>query len=307
MIPALAFLYHIGGESTVDKNFDGIPLSNSVKLHDEIGNLQENPLSISKSLFENADGYFKASKIIMRYDHFLAPVIFTNMAFSCELFLKSILFQFKEDNKRIKEHRLYELYKLIPPEQQNEIRMCYEEFPETKTDFKFLFEEVSETFVFARYIHERKGSCLAYELFYLVFAVRDSAKKLYNIQISEQNRLELEKFEKRKSGNMEPSLKFWIYYNENCNCDVEEAAKMLADNLCTSLRSDFDYYALYDIDEKFYGGPFIMLNFTRLGYIYNDEYGNVMMTSLKVLKRFGISYKGLRTNGYQINLQKEIQ
>ena len=165
----------------MDKNFDGIPFSNSVKLHDEIGNLQEDPISISKSLFENADGYFKASKIIMRYDHFLAPVIFTNMAFSCELFLKSILFQFKEDNKRIKEHRLYELYKLIPSEQQDEIRMCYEKFPETKTDFDLLIKEVSETFVFARYMHERKGACLSSELFYLVLAVRDSAKKLYNM------------------------------------------------------------------------------------------------------------------------------
>ena len=229
----------------MDKNFDGIPFSNSVKLHDEIGNLQEDPISISKSLFENADGYFKASKIIMRYDNSLVPVVFTNMAFSCELFLKSILFHFKEDNKRIIEHKLYELYKLIPPAQQEEIRMCYEQFPETKTDFQLLFEEVSETFVFARYIHERKGSVLSFELFYLVYAVRECAKKLYNIRISEENKLELEKFEKRKAGNMEPSLKFWIYYNENCNCDVEKATKMLVDNLCTSLRSDFDYYALY--------------------------------------------------------------
>lgn len=290
----------------MEKNFDGIPFSNSVKLHDEIGNLQEDPISISKSLFENADGYFKASSIIMRYDNSLVPVVFTNMAFSCELFLKSILFHFKEDNKRIIEHKLYELYKLIPPAQQEEIRMCYEQFPETKTDFQLLFEEVSETFVFARYIHERKGSVLSFELFYLVYAVRECAKKLYYIRISEENRLELEKFEKRKAGNMEPSLKFWIYYSENCSCNIENVAKELVDNLCDSLKNDFDNYSFGEKGEDWVGDLAIILKFTRIGYIYNDEYNNILTTTLKVFKRFGLSYKSIRTNGHHINLQKEI-
>ena len=228
----------------------------------------------------------------MRSDISMDPVVFTNMAFSCELFLKSILFQFKEDNKRIKEHRLYELYKLIPFEQQDEIRTCYEKFPETKTEFDLLLEEVSETFVFVRYIHERKGYCLSSELFYLVVAVRDCAKKLYNIQISEENRLELEKFVKNKSGNIDPSLTFWIYYSDNCSCDVEKAVKILVDNLCDSLKSDFGYYVLGEKGEDWVGKLAIILNFTRIGYIYNSEYHNIMMTSLKVFESYGISYEG---------------
>lgn len=292
----------------MEKSFGHIPFSNSMKLHDEIGNFQEDPRSIAKSLFENADSYFVASQIILRHnvEHNLVPVVFMNMAFSCELFLKSILFQFKEDNERIREHKLYELYKRIPPTQQDEIKICYDQFPEPKTNFDLLINEVSETFAFARYIHERKGSVLSFELFYLVYAVRDCAKKLYNRQIAAKNKLILEKFKKEKSKSLEPSLKFWIYHNENHSGDIEKVAKVLTDNLCTSLKSDFDYYALYEIDEEFNGGPFIMLNFTRSGYVYNDEYDNVMMTALKVFKRFGISYEGLRTNGHHINLQKEI-
>lgn len=292
----------------MEKSYGHIPFSNSMKLHDEIGNFKEDPCSIAKSLFVNADSYFVASQIILKHNtsHDFVSVVFTNLAFSCELFLKSILFQFKEDNERIREHKLYELYKLIPPMQQDEIKICYEQYAVAKTDFDCLINEVSETFTFARYIHERRGSVLSFELFYLVYAVRDCAKKLYNRQIAAENKLILEKFEKEKSKPLEPSLKFWIYHNENHNGDIEKAAKMMTDNLCTSLKSDFDYYALYEIDEEFNRGPFIMLNFTRLGYVYNDEYDNVMMIALKVFKVFGISYEGLRTNGHPINLQKEI-
>lgn len=292
----------------MEKSFGHIPFSNSMKPHDEIGNFHEDPRSIAKSLFENADSYFVASQIILRHnvEHNLVPVVFMNLAFSCELFLKSILFQFKEDNERIREHKLYELYKRIPPTQQDEIKICYDQFPEAKTNFDLLINEVSETFAFARYIHERKGSVLSFELFYLVYAVRDCAKKLYNILISEENRLELEKFEKRKAIDIEPILKFWIYYNENCNCNIENVAKKLVDNLCDSLKNDFDNYSFGEKGEDWVGDLAIILKFTRIGYIYNDEYNNILMTTLKVFKRFGLSYKSIRTNGHYINLQKEI-
>ena len=292
----------------MEKSFGHIPFSNSMKLHDEIGNCQEDPRSIAKSLFENADSYFVASQIILRHktNHELVPVVFMNLAFSCELFLKSILFQFKEDNERIRGHKLYELYKRIPPIQQDEIKIYYEQFPEARTDFDLLINEVSETFAFARYIHERKGAVLSFELFYLVCAVRDCAKKLYNVLIAEENRLEIVRFEKRKAIGIEPILQFWIYYNENCNCNIENVAKELVDNLCDSLKNDFDNYSFGGKGEDWVGDLAIILKFTRIGYIYNDEYNNILMTAVKVFKRFGISYEGLRTNGHQINLQKEI-
>ena len=289
------------------KSFVGTPFSNSMKIHDEIGNKKENPILIAKSLFENADNYFIASQVILRHDSSLIPVVFTNLAFSCELFLKSILFRFKEDNKKINEHRLYELYKLIPSEQQAEIKRCFESLPGKKDDFDLLFQDVSETFVFARYIHERNSSCFSFELFHLVFAVRNCAKQFYNAQILEENRLELAKFEQRKSKNIEPSLKFWIYYNENHNCNIEEVAKMLVENLCDSLKCDFDNFVFSKRDHDLDRDPAIILNFTRQGYIYNEEYGNIMITSSKIFKIFGMSNKGIRTNGYQITLQKEVE
>lgn len=290
-----------------NKSSIGTPFSSSTKLHDKIGNKKEDHFLISKSLFENAEDYFSASRIILEHNQNLVSVAFANLAFSCELYLKSILFQFKNDNTKINEHKLYELYKLLPSEQQAEIKNTITFQYERKDNFELFFQEVSETFVFARYIHERNSACFSLELFNLVLAVRNCAKNFYNAQILESNKIALEKLEEYKLTNIEPLLKFWIYYAENCNCDVEVVAKILIENLCDSLKCDFNNYMCGKKNDDWVREPAIILNFTRQGYIFSEEYNNIADISSRVFKRFGMSIKGLRTNGHQISLQKEIE
>lgn len=285
----------------------GIPFSSSVKLHDEIGNKKKEPLLIAKSLFENAEDYFLASQIIMKHNQNLVPVIFVNLAFSCELYLKSILFQFKNNNMKINEHKLYELYKLLPSEQQIAIKKDFSFQWDKKGDFELFFQEVSETFVFARYIHERNSACFSLELFNLVIAIRNCAKNFYNAQILESNKIALEKLEEYKLTNIEPTLKFWIYYSENCNCNIEIVAKILIENLCESLKSDYNNYECGKENDDWVREPALILNFTRKSYIFSEEYNCIANISSSVFKRFGFSTTRLRTNGHQVFLQKEIE
>lgn len=285
----------------------GTPFSSSTKLHDKIGNKKEDPLLISKSLFENAEDYFLASRIIFEHNQNLVPVVFANLAFSCELYLKSILFQFRNNNTKINEHKLYELYKLLPSEQQAEIKKAFTFQRERKDDFELFFQEVSETFVFARYIHERNSACFSLELFNLALAVRNCAKNFYNAQIIKSNKIALKKLEEYKLTNIEPSLKFWVYYAETYNCNIEVVAKILVENLCDSLKYDFNNYVCGKTNDDWIKEPTIILNFTRQGYIFNEEYNNIENISSRIFKSFGMSITGLRTNGHQIFLQKEIE
>ena len=285
----------------------GTPFSSSTELHDKIGNKKEDHFLISKSLFENAEEYFSASQIILGHNQNLISVIFSNLAFSCELYLKSILFQFKNNNTKIKEHKLYELYKLLPLEQQAEINKTCIFQRESKDNFELFFQEVSETFVFARYLHERNSACFSLELFSLVFAVRNCAKSFYNAQILENNKIALEKLEEYKLTNIESSLKFWIYYAENNNCNIEIVAKALIENLCDSLKRDLKKYVCGKKNDDWVREPALVLNFTRQSYIFSKEYNNIADISSRVFKRFGMSTKGLRTNGHQVFLQEEIE
>lgn len=293
----------------LDKNKSsiGTPFSSSMKLHDKIGNRKKDPVLISKSLFENAEDYYLASRIIFEHNRNLFSVTFANLAFSCELYLKSILFQFKNSDTKIIEHKLYELYKMLPSEQQAEIKTTFTSQRERKDDFELFFQEVSETFVFARYIHERNSACFPLELFNLALAIRHCAKNFYNAQILVSNKIALEKLEEYKLTNIEPSLQFWIYYAENYNGNIEIVAEMLVENLCDSLKYDFNNYVCGKKNDDWVREPAIILNFTRQGYIFSEEYNNIANISSMVFNNFGMSIKGLRTNGHQIFIQKEIK
>ena len=285
----------------------GTPFSSSMKLHDNIGNTKKDTLLIAKSLFENAEDYFLASKIILTHNQNLIPIVFVNLAFSCELYLKSILFHFKNSNTKINEHKLHELYNLLPSEQQVEIKKDFSPQWDKKCNFELFLHEVSETFVFARYIHERNSACFSLDLFSLVIAVRNSAKIFYNARILENNKIALAKLEEYKLTNIEPTLKFWIYYSESHNCDVEIVAKTLIENLCESLKLDYYNYECGKENDDWIGQPALILNFTRKSYIFSEEYNCIADISSSLFKRFGFASKGLRTNGYRVFMQKEIK
>lgn len=299
--------YNLDGDiMSNEKNSIGTPFSSCMKLHDEIGNKKEDHLLISDSLFENAEDYFSASQIIIKHDSNLFSVAYVNVAFSCELYLKSIIFQFKNDNTRIKEHKLYELYKMLPPDLQVEIETnCTFQF-ELKDRFELFFQEVSEAFVFTRYIHERKSSCLSLDLFNLALAVRNCAKNFYNARIVERNKTALGKLEERLKTDIEPFLKFWIYYAVSEKCNIEVVAQSLVEKLCDSLKSDFGNYELGEKNDEWNRGPAIILNFSRQGFIYSMEYNNIVEVSLRVFKNFGMSNKGIRNNGYRVELRNLV-
>ena len=50
----------------MEKEYRGTPVSSNIKLHNKIGNIETNPILISKRLFENADEFFFTARIILQ-------------------------------------------------------------------------------------------------------------------------------------------------------------------------------------------------------------------------------------------------
>lgn len=72
----------------------GTPISNSPKLHDKIGNLKTNKKLLAKSALEKADKFYMGAGLIFKQSPLeLMLVTSVNLAFSCELYLKAILYE----------------------------------------------------------------------------------------------------------------------------------------------------------------------------------------------------------------------
>lgn len=291
----------------MEKEYRGTPVSSNIKLHNKIGNIETNPILISKRLFENADEFFFTARIILQSKPTYLSSAFTNLSFACELYFKSIIFESKKNGTAIKEHKLDKLFKLLPSEKQNEIKDNFQFQYEKNHDFDLFLQEVADTFVFARYLHERKRACFSLELFNLVYVVRNCAKSFYNSQIRKNNNLELIKFESLKKEYLEPELKVWIYYDWNYNHQISAIANEIINKLTTSLKKDILEYHYIEKNEDWVNEYGIEMRFSRQGYMYSDEYDDIVNVSTKVFNEHGISHKGIRTNGYQIHLHKEIE
>lgn len=289
------------------KKYSGIPFSSNIQLHNEIGNIETNPISISERMFENGNEFFFTACIILQSKPRYFSSIFTNLSFACELFFKSIIFEFKEDGTAVKAHKLDKLFKMLPLEKQNEIKNNFRFVYEKNNDFDLFLKEVADTFVFARYLHERKSACFSLELFNLVYVVRNCAKSFYNSQIRKKNNLELKKFESYKKENIEPELKVWIHYDRNYNYKINTIANEIIDKLTTSLKKDFLKYHCIKKNESWSNEYEIEIRFARQSYMYSDEYNDIVNVSTEIFNEHGISCGGIRTNGYQIHLQKEIE
>jgi len=86
--------------------------TNDPKIHDAIGNRKTNPIDLADSSHSHGVGFLEASKHILRYMPEYSDVAGANLAFACELFIKSMLhFQ---GIKFKKEHNLKNLYLLLP-------------------------------------------------------------------------------------------------------------------------------------------------------------------------------------------------
>ena len=135
---------------------NGIPFSNSPKLHDKIGNIKTDKKQLAEAALRNADEFYIGAGIIFKASSaFLIQVVSVNLAFACELYLKAILYELDIDFG--KTHRIIDLYKLLPPTVQTKIRSNVHFSNDKSENFELVMEEISDSFVFLRYAHERKA------------------------------------------------------------------------------------------------------------------------------------------------------
>lgn len=103
--------------------------------------------SIGKAYLDVAKKSNDPSIECMGWSHPLFIPIITNMAFACELFLKSLL---KRDGKQARGHKLIELFEALKDELKDDI--IGSEEPE---EFKCNLSKISNLFVDWRYVYEQ--------------------------------------------------------------------------------------------------------------------------------------------------------
>lgn len=104
--------------------------------------------------YDSAKKYYRAASILAKADGKLMSVICVNYAFSCELFLKAILYKHNITPERM--HSLKGLFDMLPDRVQKQIKAKAEFKYEAKEDFDAVLEFNSNAFGFIRYAHERK-------------------------------------------------------------------------------------------------------------------------------------------------------
>ena len=120
---------------------------------------------IANSTYKAAVGFYIISQKCM--DMILSEYnsqICSNIAFSCELFFKSILFKNEIDCRM--EHDLYQLYKLMPHKAKEDIKEIHKSGNIKKEDFELNLKEIGKAFIVLRYSYERKR--MAYNLQFLI-------------------------------------------------------------------------------------------------------------------------------------------
>lgn len=128
-------------------------------------NTREDYKKIAKSTYRTAVGFYIISQrcldmVLSEYSN----QICTNIAFACELFLKSILFENGIDCR--KQHDLYKLYNLLPNNNKKIIKRMHKSGNIKKEDFELNLREIGKAFVVLRYSYERKR--MAYNLQFLM-------------------------------------------------------------------------------------------------------------------------------------------
>ena len=108
---------------------------------------------LSKSFYNLAKEYYDASWTLLVSNSSLMSVILTNISFSCELFLKSILYYYEIDFKNT--HGLEKLFKMLPPD-ISEIISKTIPIENRETEFPLALKEQDEAFVSYRYMCEAK-------------------------------------------------------------------------------------------------------------------------------------------------------
>ncbi len=137
----------------------------------------------SQVMFDNGCAFSDCADFAMRdqsehYNPDLMKAGFVNMAFACEMFLKSLLTYKKVQLK--KAHQLRKLYNMLPTEYQKHI--AQEVSIKTVGHITDMFgvpllDKISDTFIKWRYWYEQKDITMRMDSYFLV-AFRDVLKGL---------------------------------------------------------------------------------------------------------------------------------
>lgn len=146
----------------------------SLKLDNKINKFSKNDPKLIKSTFLQAKEYHLASTILTKQHEanfegekiYLISSSYSLAAFSCELYLKTILLLYGKDAHG---HKLLELYSKLPEVEKIKIIKFFEVYDLSQEKFTKELEDISQAFVVIRYSNELKsiafnGKFLAYFL-----------------------------------------------------------------------------------------------------------------------------------------------
>lgn len=138
---------------------------------------------IASSCFDVADSFLRIifnSWVRSRQEEFLSPAVFSNASFTCELFLKTLLFTQCDFPKKM--HYLDDLFKKLNPDTQNEIVVSCSTMQNNGEDYRDMFllklHESRDAFSILRYAYELNGFVFdALFIYDLALVLREVARE----------------------------------------------------------------------------------------------------------------------------------
>lgn len=140
---------------------------------------EEDFIKYAEAAYESAKEYMHASLILLPHLTECSIPMMSNVAFTCELFLKVILTYTHTvtDEKQLREHNLYKLYNKIEDKSMQE-RIRKDTLEES---FDLNLKEIGKAFEVTRYIHEYKGmACNVKFLYMLMNSLHNNCLDLMN-------------------------------------------------------------------------------------------------------------------------------
>ena len=140
-------------------------------------NNDEELRAYASSAYDSAEEFFRVSIILLPYVVMYTIPIMSNVSFSCELYLKSILSYTGRatTSKQLKGHNLFELFNKIDDEEieQRIITNSGEK------NFQLTLKEVGKAFEVSRYVHEyREMTCDVDFLYKFMYALHNECQTL---------------------------------------------------------------------------------------------------------------------------------
>ena len=116
--------------------------------------------------YELANKYFSAARLLLDKSFEYMPVVLTNISFSCELYLKALLYGYNTDFGNM--HGLKDLFEKLPNDIQNYVANNVA-IDNREREFSLCLAEQNSAFVTYRYMNEAKA-ITAHPVFLFAFA-----------------------------------------------------------------------------------------------------------------------------------------